>query len=157
LSRTEDALANARQYQLIQGLLPDSPQGGEELTNAYGMMQSLHEQKQALIASVEIKESAITDLQQAVRNLEHVQRNIKTELETSRRNESIARLRVQQLKNMCDNFYVQVTGLISQAQESEYQTSSLREEISRLRQEVICLSEEIDTLLVTRECTPFAS
>ena len=132
-------------------------QGGEELKKAHGMIQSFHEQKQALIASVETKESAITDLKQAVRDLERDQRNINTELETSSRNESIARLRVEQLKKMCDNFYVQVTGLISQMQESEYQTSSLREEISRLRQEVICLSEEIDTLLVTRECTPFAS
>jgi chromosome segregation ATPase len=130
-------------------------QGGEELENAHGMIQSLREDKQALIASVESKESANVDLRQAVRDLERDVRNMKTELEKSSKNERIAKLRVEELKRKCDTFYEQVSGLISQIQESELETSSLRQEISWLRQEVIRLRDEIDILLVTRESLPF--
>ena len=81
---------------------------------------------QSLIASVENKESVLTNVKGELheKNIESI--NVKDELERALSRERIANSEAAKSKVMCNNMFRQITGLISQQLESEAELRALR-------------------------------
>ena len=93
-------------------------------------------EKEALIGSIQAKDSLITKLKDQVRDLERDVRKTKDELERTTEEKSVATSEVERLKEMCNKLVEQVNGLISQQEESEAERRSLLQLISDLRDEI---------------------